>query len=130
MPTVADYAVLRDNAFELGPGESLQTPVFTNPDNLVFGTNRARAILAFRARAVPNPPSPLVIATVNVRSSGFMDGLLTGVTVRDSDSVIWETFPVTGFGENIGTVFEFEVVSGRVVIQDVILWHQVRVGDP
>jgi hypothetical protein len=48
---------------------------------------------------------------------------LHGGTLRG----LWEAFPATGFGENIGTSFEFSMSKGRARFADIVLWFLVRV---
>jgi hypothetical protein len=56
MPTVADYAVLRDEPIEISAGSTFETIPFFAPEGFVAGTNLARAILAYKAEPIPLDP--------------------------------------------------------------------------
>jgi hypothetical protein len=131
MPTVADYAVLRDSSVELSAGESFETSPFFRPRNFVAGTSRAKAILAFKAVPLPrSTPTATFAPSVDLRVSRLSAPVQDIYNLHlETETVhgLWETFAATGFGENVGTVFQFSVSRGRVRIADVILWYQVSV---
>ncbi|MEM1129935.1 MAG: hypothetical protein AAGH83_05360, partial [Pseudomonadota bacterium] len=100
MPTVADYAVLRDGAFELSAGDHEDMQPFFRPEGFVSGTNLARAILAFKVRPLPTPPfSPNL--NFRVLKLGPPDESIVGPTNLTIDTLhgLWETVPATGVGE-------------------------------
>lgn len=127
MPTVADYAVLLDESKELKTGETFETIPFFRPPGFVKGTNLAKAILAYKV----NPRSNGAFAPnahFHIASLGFPAETVHHVKVGDIGLCgIWETFPATGFGENIGTRFLFSMEEGRARFSDIILWYQVEV---
>ena len=127
MATVADYAVLRDANFTLEPGESFETQPFFAPDAFVAGTNLAKAILAYKVTPLANDPfAAEVDFTV---STGVPPNNIVNVNNLRTQTIhgLWEAFPATGFGQNIGRTFLFSVRTGRARFGDVVLWYQVEV---
>jgi len=126
MPTVADYAVLSDGSFVLENGEEHELQPFFAPDGFVAGTNLAKAILAYKAQALSSPPfAPQ--AELEITGSVFQTPVHNVTIAGDTLRGLWEAFPATGFGQNIGTIFRFRSISGRVRISDVVLWYQISV---
>lgn len=126
MPTVADYAVLHDGTFDLNSGEERELQPFFPPDGFVRGTNLAKAILAYKARPLQQPPfSPQAELRVSMK---FQQVTVETVTIRnDTVRGLWEAFSAADFGETVGNIFIFRSLSGRVRISDVILWYQLRI---
>lgn len=131
MPTVADYAVLLDESFEISEGQSFPTRPFFRPDGFVEGTDLAKAIIAFKVQPLPvvtptvtlSPHADIIISKLSIppetlASISLEDGILR---------TYWESFPAIGFGVNIGTRFSFSLSKGRARFADVILWYQVKV---
>ncbi|MEM9319294.1 MAG: hypothetical protein AAGA70_09845 [Pseudomonadota bacterium] len=129
MPTVADYAVLRDGAFTLGPGEEERVGPFFRPDDFVAGTSLAKAVLAYKVRPLQFTDEIAPVADFTITKSGVPETEIvrTESLVGNMTVGLWEAFPATGFGQNIGSSFFFRVSSGRARFADVILWYQVRV---
>lgn len=128
MPTVADYAVLRDESFELGPNETFETPPFFRPDGFVQGTNLARAIFAYICQPLEWPPlAPSVDFTIRHLSVPSQEIVRARGLSGYSPLGLWETFPATGFGQNVSTSFLITVSEGRARFSDIVLWYQVRV---
>lgn len=126
MPTVADYAVLADAPFTLESGAEHEVGPFFAPDGFVAGTNLAKAILAYKAHPLADPPFRAQ-AQLQITGNVFQPGIETVTISGDFSRGLWEAFPATGFGQNIGTSFHFRSLSGRIRIADVVLWYQVRV---
>jgi hypothetical protein len=130
--TVADYAVLRDEPVEVGAGNpSFETTPWFRPSNFVAGTNLAKAILAFKVQALPITSGGTTFApsmTYNIRQITVPSVVIDrgGPITSDMVHARWETFPATGFGQNLGTSFLFTVNAGRARFSDIILWYQVR----
>ena len=126
MPSVADYAVLNDGTFDLNSGQEKELTPFFPPSGFVKGTNLAKAVLAYKARPLPNAPfSPQAELKITMK---FQNLSVEQITIRD-DTVrgLWEAFSAAEFSTTVGNVFIFRAVSGRVRISDVILWYQVQV---
>lgn len=123
MPTIADYAVLRDGTFDLESGEELELAPFFPPDDLVPGTAKAKAILCYKARPLPQAPfSPSADLKISLKFQllNIESIKITGDTVRG----LWEAFSADELSKTVGNVFIFKSESGRVRISDVVLWYQ------
>jgi hypothetical protein len=115
MATRADYVVINDGEFALNPGET-QTFHDEIPSDLVFGTNTAKPILAFRTRATPSGGS--FVVEVNDTQS-YNDTLSSG-DVR----VLWEVFPGTILNPGITNTVQFRATVNKVWFADVVLWFR------
>jgi hypothetical protein len=127
MPSVADYTVLRDGSFDLIETESFELPPWSAPSNFVAGTNKARPIIMYKARPLPNSPfSPF--AKINVRDK-FGAVSFDTVTLRgDTVHSLFECIQGDDIESTIvNTFFEFRCLQGKVRISDVVLWYQVNV---
>ena len=115
MATLADYIVINDGQFALNPGEtqSFHDPI---PSDLVLGTNRAKPILAFRARATPSGGS----FVVEVNDTQIYSDSLSGGDVR----VLWEAFPGTVLNPGVTNSVQFRSTHNKVWFADVVLWFQ------
>lgn len=128
MPTVADYAVLRDTPFDIEKDGTHPPLVFFRPDNFVEGTNLAKAVLAFKCQPLNTNNSVGVTFRVQRFAPGQEPTVMETMTLNTPTvHALWETFPAKGFGQNVSPGFEFDVLFGRARISDVILWYQVRV---
>ncbi len=128
MPSVADYFVLRDGPITVETGESFETDPFFKPDGFVEGTHRAKAILAFNINPLPDPPfSASVDFTINQIAAPLREIVHYNGYTAAGPVVLWETFPATGFGTNVGTQFLFAIQRGRVTFSDIVLWYQLRI---
>jgi hypothetical protein len=128
VPTVADYAVLRDGNLELASGESFETPAFFAPEGFVRGTNRAKAIFAFMFQALPDPPfAPSVDFTITQSAAPPIE--IARYTNYTADTLIgaWETISAKQIGGVVGTTFTITVHRGRARFADIVLWYQVRI---
>jgi hypothetical protein len=125
MPTVADYAVLRDEPIEISAGSIFETNPFFAPEGFVAGTNLARAILAYKAEPIPLAPFG-AIAEFEIQR-GIADSIELIRLRSATPHGLWESFPATGFSANIGTSFRFIMRIGRVRFSDIVLWYQVQV---
>lgn len=123
MATIADYSVLRDGAFDLESGEERELPSFFAPQDIVPGTNLAKAILSYKARPLQQPPfAPYVELDISLKYQALdiEEVVLKGDTVHG----LWEAFPADRLSTLVANVFVFRSNSGRVRISDVILWYQ------
>ena len=127
MPSVTDYTVLKDGTFDLVQGASFELPPWSTPSNFVAGTNKARPMIMYKARPLPDPNfSPF--AKINVRDKfGMVD--FDTVTIRgDTVHTLYECIQGDDIDKTLtNTFFEFRCVQGRVRISDVVLWYQVSV---
>ena len=115
MASIADYIVVNDGEFALNPGESatFHDPI---PSDLVLGTNRAKAILAFKAWATPSGGS----FEVEVNDTVIYGPTISGGDVR----VLWETFPATILNAGITNTCQFRATTNKIWFADVVLWIQ------
>lgn len=123
MPTIADYTVLSDGTFDLSSGQEKELAPFFPPDDLVPGTAKAKAILCYKARPLPQAPfSPQVDLKISLK---FQNLNIETVTIKD-DSVrgLWEAFSAAELSSTVGNIFIFKSQSGKVRISDVVLWYQ------
>ena len=123
MPTIADYSVLRDGSFDLDSGERKELAPFFPPSDLVPGTAKAKALLYYKARPLPQAP---FAAQVHLRIILKVQNLeIEDIRIKD-DSVrgLWEAFSAAELSSTVGNVFVFKSDSGKVRISDVVLWYQ------
>ena len=125
MPTIADYLVIRDGSFELVAGETAFSQNFSIPSDLVPGTDKAKAILAYKAW--PPQVDPFAsTADLMIRVNGNQIG--TFAIELDTVRGLWETFPATILNAGSAANFvEYRREAGRIRISDVILWFQRRI---
>ena len=124
MPTIADYLVIRDGSFELLDGETAFSQSFTMPSDLVPGTARAKAILAYKAWP-PQVDPFAATADLTIRVNGNQIG--TFAIELDTVRGLWETFPATILNAGSAANFvQYSCQAGRIRISDVILWFQRR----
>ncbi len=128
MPTVADYIVLTDNSFTLLEGESRELGPFDLPSNFVRGTNRAKPILAYRARALGSEDGALAPqARLRVSVQNGLHTLETVFLEGDSFAGQWEPFSGNFLNDIVLNNVTFSLELGRIWISDVVLWYQVRI---
>ena len=125
MPTIADYMVITDPSFELFAGQSQHFGSLPMPHDLVPGTAKAKAILAYKAWPSTNTPfSPTADVTIRVNGHNLGTFEIKLDTVRG----LWETFPATILNADSAANFiEFECEIGRIRISGVILWFQRQI---
>lgn len=123
--TLADYAVLEDDSFTLDSASSNRerTLIWPIPNNLTFGTNLARLILAFKVRVFDDSSFRVFVNSREVMSFNLDESVTRGY---------WKTFSArTAFPEGASfpndNPVRFIVSTGRVRIEDVIMWYQVNV---
>lgn len=123
--TLADYAVLQDGAFTLDAASSNRERTLTwpIPNNLTFGTNLARLILAFKVRVFEDSSFKVFVNSREVMSFSLNESVTRGY---------WETFSARdAFPEGASfpndNPVRFVVSTGRVSLEDVIMWYQVNV---
>lgn len=126
MPSVTDYTVLKDGTFDLVEGQEFELPAWETPSNFVAGTNKARPMIMYKARPLPNSPfSPF--AKIKVRSK-FANVTFDTVTIRgDTVHTLYEAIQGNQIDSIVNTVFEFRCEQGKVRISDAVLWYQVSV---
>lgn len=128
MPTVADYKVLNDGSFTLEQGETRKLGSFDLPSNFVRGTNRAKPILAYRAKALGSDDGALAPqARLRVSVQNGLHTLETVFLEGNGLSGQWEAFSGNFLNDIILNDVTFSLELGRVWISDVILWYQVRI---
>jgi hypothetical protein len=123
--TLADYAVLEGGSFTLDSASSNRerTLIWPIPNNLTFGTNLARLILAFKVRVLEDSSFRVFVNSREVMSFSLDESVTRGY---------WETFSArTAFPEGASfpndNPVRFVVSTGEVRIEDVIMWYQVNV---
>ncbi len=125
MSTIADYIVIRDNIFELAPGEDKRFGSLFIPADRVPGTAKAKAILQYKARPLTKPPlAAATELTVNFNGTTVQSIKLSIDTIHG----LWETFPATILNADSSANFvQFRAEIGPVRLADVILWYQRRI---
>lgn len=137
MPSMTDYMVLSDGAFELsdspsGPGDVKRLD-FDLPNDFTVGTFRGKPILAF----LINPVSH------NVRVGGWVNPEGPNLQLLQStqeislhwngdfhfDQALWEAIDGRRFNKGGNNSIFFKAWDGRVRIRDVVLWYQRGSGD-
>lgn len=127
MPTVADYIVLNDGSFTLTQGESREIGPFGLPSNFVRGTDRAKPILAYRAKALASTDGALgAHARLRVSVQNGLHALETVYLEGDALSGQWEAFSGNFLNDIVLNDVTFTLELGRIWISDVILWYQLR----
>lgn len=131
MPTVADYAVLTDTAFDLTEfielGDSRGRLSFQRPDNFVEGTNRAKPVLIYQVK-----PDTEARYEVHINHP-FGNDLPNPNRIHDAADIgggRWRTMYEPFDGRLIqpgNNTFKFHVTDGKASFADVILMYQVEI---
>lgn len=128
--SLADYQVLRDTGFTLdanGPGDNSQSFTFDVPDDLTTSTSGARkAIVTFKLRPVENSGVRMRFHGAELFDRNF-DRSITRMHCETFDigEILLQDF---GQGSSLPTSTQFvvEVLSGRVVFSDIVIWYQIN----
>lgn len=126
MATVADYQVLSDDGFILdaATNDHERTFNFSFPTNFVFGTSRAKSILAFKILPFEETKLDILINFRKIFSATFAQSVSIGFWEAFSSS---ETFPN---GSSIPNQVPVRLItqSGRARFNDIVLWYQVKLS--
>ncbi len=116
--TVADYQTLVDGALKVSPNGP-KTLSFTLPANFVKGTDKARPILSFKAKATNGAP------TVKVELN---DGQQYSLKVLGGGTVMtaYEVLKSSSFDTVGNNTIQFRAEGGNVDVADVVLWYQIK----
>lgn len=118
---VADYQTLSDGSVSISAGNFKTFPV-TLPSNFVVGTNKARPMLQFKARATSG--TPIVKVELN-------DGQQYSLKLPSNGTVTaaYEVIYGTKFDTSGGNTIQFRAQGGNIQVADVVLWYQIKVPD-
>lgn len=130
MPTLVDYAVLSDGAFEIDSTPANSIPdqkilEFDVPSDFLQGVGTARPVLTYVVKYVNDDGSfgVWVDAKFPLKQS-TRDHTLSWGNSDNHEKGMWECVQGTKFepGERIKIVFG--CIKGRARIRDVVLWFQ------
>jgi len=122
MASIADYQVLFDGRFTLGGNVTIKTLKFSMPSNFVFGTNKAKPIIAFKI-------TPMEDIQLRIKVNG--QEVMGTTNFKESPTRgHWTIFAAaTAFPEGDSFPSEIDVSfhcnTGTVHIDDVVIWYQV-----
>lgn len=123
MATLADYQVLSDGRFTLGGNVTSKTLKFSVPSKFVFGTNKAKPVIAFKVTPIDDIQLKIDVNNRTVMGlTNFNKSLTRGH---------WTIFSATtAFPEGSSFPSDVDVKffcsSGTVHIDDVVIWYQVN----
>lgn len=123
MATLADYQTLSDGRFTLAGNVTSKTLKFAVPSNFVFGTNKAKPVLAFKITPEDNIQLKIDVNHRNVMGSTNFN--------KSHTRGHWTIFSATtAFPEGSSFPDDVDVTffcnSGKVHIDDVVIWYQVN----
>ena len=133
MPTLTDYVVLSDSAFEIDATPANNIPdqkvfEFTVPSDFQQGVGQERPILQYIVKYIDDNGSfgVWVNATFPLKQS-TRDHTISFGNSDNHEKGLWECLQGTKFppGETIKIVFG--CIKGHVRIRDVVLWYQRKV---